>query len=634
MNFYIFFHLNLNFSSLEKKFFKTVIHNCYHPILSLAEELNISIGLEASGYTLEIIKEKDSEFIKKLNEMISKKKIYFIGSGYSQIISPLIPSVVNQKNLEIGKITYKKILKKYPKVYLVNEQAMSKGLISNYTKFGIKDIIIEQNNFKLEKNLNSIEKIQKIKNDQGKSVNVIWNNSTSFQNFQKYIHGLIPLAEYMNFLNTQKGKKYIPIYANDAEIFDFRPGRFKEEAKLPSSSEWKKIYELLKKIKEKGKFINLENYRDKSKLTFNPKDLENAVLVKKQLKYNLSRWSVTGISDITINTKCYRIFESLDKKKNISLSKWKKLCHLWSSDFRTHINLSRWKDFNKELNFFYKNNVFEKSKKKLPALMLSQDLQTVKEDRDRIEVSNKNFKINFNKYRGLTIENFFLKKKNILIIKNIKQGFYKSSKLNVDWYSGFFLLHSKKYGKITDLRKIKKYRIKKHINNEVIINFKENFFGYDINKTWVIGLKSVKLYYDIKTKIKNDILILRNNFFNINPDLIKKNIISLSFYNGGSKEKFSLDKRKSFDHGAPINLNLSSHGGVGNTENQLDILKNNSKLLSFENIRSLAYPLTMFTYVRDKDDYFFRVFNSYKEVDDTSKNFNLNNLQTGIIISV
>ena len=48
----------------------------------------------------------------------------------------------------------------------------------------------------------------------------------------------------------------------------------------------------------------------------NQKRLETSsspVLVKKQEKYNIYRWALTGIDDYSINLKCYKIYEYFKK---------------------------------------------------------------------------------------------------------------------------------------------------------------------------------------------------------------------------------------------------------------------------------------------------------------------------------
>ena len=70
MNTFIFFHLNLFFSSLEKEDRKKVIQSCYEPIIELVEKTNIPIGLEVSAMTLLEIKKLKPNFIRKLKQKI------------------------------------------------------------------------------------------------------------------------------------------------------------------------------------------------------------------------------------------------------------------------------------------------------------------------------------------------------------------------------------------------------------------------------------------------------------------------------------------------------------------------------------------------------------------------------------
>ena len=77
-------------------------------MLELAE-LGIPISLESSGLTLEIINGIDPEWIKKFKNLINNKNIELIGSGYSQLIGPLVPSKVNDWNQKLGIEAYKKI---------------------------------------------------------------------------------------------------------------------------------------------------------------------------------------------------------------------------------------------------------------------------------------------------------------------------------------------------------------------------------------------------------------------------------------------------------------------------------------------------------------------------------------------
>jgi hypothetical protein len=97
---YILFHLNLAFSSIEIERRKEVIDKCYWPILNLAETYRINI--EITGFSLEEIYRIDKSWVKKFKELINNSKIELIGSGYVQLISPLFPSDIFDKNISEG----------------------------------------------------------------------------------------------------------------------------------------------------------------------------------------------------------------------------------------------------------------------------------------------------------------------------------------------------------------------------------------------------------------------------------------------------------------------------------------------------------------------------------------------------
>ena len=128
-NLFLFFHLNMFFSSIKETDRIHVIKKCYWPILNIAEKNNIKIGLEISGQSLEVIKKLDVKWIKKIKSLIKRKLVFIIGSGYSQIIGPLVPYKLNNYNYRIGNEVYKKILNVKPETLLINEHSFSKSLV-------------------------------------------------------------------------------------------------------------------------------------------------------------------------------------------------------------------------------------------------------------------------------------------------------------------------------------------------------------------------------------------------------------------------------------------------------------------------------------------------------------------------
>ena len=62
------------------------------------------------------------------------------------------------------------------------------------------------------------------------SLPIFWTETILFQKLQRHIHDEINESEYLNFVNKiSNNKSPLAIYSNDAEVFNFRPGRFKEE---------------------------------------------------------------------------------------------------------------------------------------------------------------------------------------------------------------------------------------------------------------------------------------------------------------------------------------------------------------------------------------------------------------------
>ena len=142
INFYLLFHMNLMFSSIDEKSREEIIKKCYWPLLDLAKN-DVKIAIEAPGLTLEIIKNIDRSFIEVMKDLIFEGKIQFIGSGYSQIIGPLVPTQLNNWNMSIGNKVYNDILSYQPHTALINEMAFSSSLINHYISNNYKTVIIE-----------------------------------------------------------------------------------------------------------------------------------------------------------------------------------------------------------------------------------------------------------------------------------------------------------------------------------------------------------------------------------------------------------------------------------------------------------------------------------------------------------
>ncbi|MFQ5421612.1 MAG: glycoside hydrolase family 57, partial [Anaerolineae bacterium] len=361
---YTIFHLNLAYSSIEEEQRPEIVRRCYWPLLELATRLNVPIAVEASGYTLETINQIDSSWIAHLREAIQRGACEFIGSGYAQTIGPLVPAEVNAANLRLGNEVYERLLQVRPTIALANEQAYSAGLLQHYLNAGYQAIVMEWNNpASAHKEWRRQWRYfpQKAVGQGGEEITVIWNDSIAFQKFQRYAHKEMTLEQVLSFLDSQtgEGERCFPLYGNDAEIFDFRPGRYLTEAKLHERTEWHRVESLLMNLTRDDRFEIIPPSQTLALLD-SPEaghklHLESAAQptpVKKQPKYNLTRWAVTGKGDFEINTGCWQIYSTLRAGGQIEESVWRRLCHLWSSDYRTHITEPRWQKVLAELRAF------------------------------------------------------------------------------------------------------------------------------------------------------------------------------------------------------------------------------------------------------------------------------------------
>lgn len=495
---YSIFHLNLAYSSIPEEKRREVIDRCFWPLLKLSTEERIPIAIEAPGYTLEVIDEIDPLWNKELKSAIMDGFVEFVGSGYSQLIGPIVPSHINKWNLDIGVDVYKAIIGLTPSIWYVNEQAYSQGIIEHYVNINAEAIVMEWNNPRTlhpewEKELRYYPQVAIGSGDN--RVAVIWNDSIIFQKFQRVAHGDITRYDFYTFLSAHKSEidRNLCIYGNDAEIFDFRPGRFKTEPKMGPENEWRRIKELYLFLFEDNQimpiFPSAVLRRYPSLPAYKEIRLESPVHpipVKKQPKYNVTRWAVTGYNNLGINSRCYEIYKRLIDLIELGDSppyglheKKKELCYLWSSDFRSHITRQRWEAYIERLDnqlketkesFLYTRGLASPDPIEVTVMGLSgkafkPEIQLARptasqtppsgigfvRDERYLKVFTPYIDVSFNYKRGLSIEGLIFKGIDIPLIGTIPHGYFRDISLSSDWYSANVVLQRPGKPQITDL---------------------------------------------------------------------------------------------------------------------------------------------------------------------------------------
>ena len=619
LNIFAMFHLNLAFSSIEEFERSAVIERCYWPLLAVAAAYG-PISIEATGYTLEEIEARDPKWLVQLRDLIAGGKVEFIGSGYAQLIGPLVPAKVVASNLRIGNEVYQRILKVRPSFALVNEQAYSAGLVGHYLDAGYRALLMDWDNpaaHHPEWPADARYLPQAALGADGRAIDLLWTNTVAFQKLQRYAHGDIELDDYLGFIGTHicEQQRALCVYASDAEIFDYRPGRYRTEEAISGESEWQRVA---------GAFAELRNTQgirlatpsaalERTKVpTAKPVRLETSacpVPVKKQRKYNLTRWAVTGRDDIAINAACQRIYAAIANAKPRDPA-WMELCHLWASDFRTHITETRWKAYCTALHRT------ETRLSTLPPSPPAPIQGTQVKDRF-ISVATDGLSARLDRRRGLAIK-WLAFADDVPCIGGLPHGHFDDIALQADWYTGDCVLEQPGEPKITDLEWADTRIDRDALGHTVVQGRIDTPLG-PIDKLLRFHCDAPRLDFDLtfhwSVWPKGS---LRLGHVTLLPDAFDARRLMLTTHNGGlSPERFALDG-ETVDHGAPVSFLVSASCGFGMTEGWAE-LSDGTRGVRVEVDRETAPLLGLLTHREVKGRLFCQLMLSMLELDDTSR---------------
>jgi hypothetical protein len=600
---YTAFHLNLAFSSIEEAQRVDVVERCYWPLLRLAEG-GFRIGIEATSYTLEAINSIDLAWVEKLSQLIKENQIEFIASGYVQMIAPLVPADMTRRNLEYGLQDYERLLGMRPTIAMVNEQAFSPGLVPLYQQAGFDAIIMdcsEPSSHNRNWSKSYTHRPFRILGADDTVIPVIWSDAISFQKLQRYAHGEIEADEYLEFLNVQlqRGVECFPLYTSDAEVFDFRPGRFTAEAARRSVSEFERISLLLGALVGSGA-IKLGTPSD-ALLELNDSDppirLETAkapVPVKKQRKYNVLRWAVSGRNDLALNTYCWRLFENY-QHSNPSEQTWRTLCRLWASDYRTHITDKRWQSMLLELPEVterpelsepkFAPEQFQGGEAVLPEANAAMPNDICIDRQGRflvIETATSHLCLNCG--RGLAIQAFGFgpyhsglagAPHKSSLIGTLSHGYYDDIAFGADFYSGHYVFEPTGEHKKTDLQPCEPNVWWDTEREQLNVQVTFDVGGKPIKKTIGLLPNDSKLTISYEGEILSEAEgTLRCAHVTLNPRAFDPRTLYYSGQNGGhQRETHRLWQEGTIlpiNHGASVSRLVSGTTGLGLTDGVLE----------------------------------------------------------------
>jgi hypothetical protein len=642
LNLYAVFHLNLAYSSIEEEQRPEVVRRCYWPLLRLASRYNLPFGIELSSYTLETIAAIDAAWLDELRRLTTKGPCEFIGSGYAQIIGPLVPPEVNAANLSLGHQVYDQLLGFRPRIALVNEQGYSVGLIRHFLEAGYLAIIMEWDNpFRYHQEWNPEWRYfpQVVCGQYGEKLPIIWNNAIAFQKFQRYAHGEMELDEYRDYLHSHLSDhpRCFSLYGNDVEIFNFRPERYHTEAVL-REDEWERIGKCFEVLLDDNRFqfirpgdvLKLINEPEAGN-RFHLESSEQPILVKKQEKYNITRWAVTGRDDLGINTECWRIYQKLKSTTETNDDDWKELCYLWSSDFRTHLTERRWKAYREKLSAFNKKVGGNSFRSRLLKISESHNNDSVcklpddvhfEQNDSYLAIETNAIAIRLNRRRGLAIEGLWFKDiSEQWLCGTLHHGYYDNISWGADYYTGHLVLESPGSRRITDLEPVEPVSIDhEKATDSMMVQGKIRLDCGDLYKSFRIYRRKDQPFVDIDYELdwsKTMIGSLRLGYITINPELFSQPKLFYATHNGGYELEY-FQMTDPINHGDAVSFLVSAKQALGCTGSVVR-LGDDRYCIDVTADKSASSLCGMIHYQRVGKSYICRLVWSAREMDDTSR---------------
>lgn len=598
------FHTNLAFSAIPESARATVIQRCYAPMLDLVEQ-GIPLGIECSGWTLRQIQKHAPEWITRFANLLQQQRCQLVGSGYVQLIGPLVPHFVNRWNQELGMQVYRELLDHQPTIAMVNEMAFSASLVPIYVEAGYEGLLLSRENA-LAGTLPTHGPW--VLEGGGHRLPALFGDAILFQKFQRLIHGDIEESEYWTYLNTWDHLDQArPIYCSDAEIFDYRPKRYHYESDS-NQGEWPKISQLFLQLKERFDFIGprqaLQTGGKGKPLRLTGCD--HPITVKKQPKYNLARWAVSGKDDLLLNTLCHRLAQRTLADPTPAARE--QVCRLFASDLRTHIHLPRLEAAMEELT----DTLGVAQQAPLPDAPELPQFR-IEEKGIYLHIHTENMQVCFNQRRGLAIHTLVFGKDTPLV-GTLPHGYFHEISLGADFYSGTTVVECPGTRlRVTDLERVKP-EIAYTKDTLVVRANLETRLG-TLVKTWTLSANEPRLGLSYAfPNWERPPGTLRVGHITLLPEAWNEPI-SYTCHNGGpDPESFELNQP--VNHHRAVSSLISCTTGLGATSGSLVISDGQRKLcLSWDPAQCAAFP--MIWHQPCAPDHLTRIVFSLAEIDDT-----------------
>ena len=610
---FLFFHLNLAYSSIAPAQRAEVIERCYWPLLALARERGVKLGIELSGWTLERIDEIAPDWVVAFRQLLDQGRCELLGSGYVQMIGPLAPAGVNRWNQAYGLACYEGILGHRPRLALVNEMAYAAGLVPIYQQAGYEGIIMDGDNVCLALGLDDSSRLPgRADGGAGRSLPVLWSDSILFQKVQRYCHGDIPLADYLHHFRlwSRRHRRPAPVYSNDAEVFDYRPGRFAEEAVIHPEGEWRRLGRLLDTlVREEGVSWLLPGEAlarqrvEEDAVARSLSSIREPIPVKKQAKYNVGRWAVSGRDDLRLNTLCQRLFRAMEPRgEEVDETARRQLLQLWASDLRTHIGSERWQAALRQIEAL--------AGRLGVSTALVTALEPLQEEADEAALAAAGFRLQrqqegiilqletdeislrLNLRRGLTTERLAFADHGFeVLVGTLPHGYFHSIELGADFYSnGVVVELIKAHRRVTDLERVTPRFFLEDGNLHIRAGI-ETPLGR-IEKEVVVPPRGQRLEFATAfPHWQRPYGTLRLGTVTLLPEGMGDDLTLRCHCGGVAPEQFTLDQP--CDHTRPASALVSTTSGLGGAGGEVVIRGRHALAIHWDPGQAAAFPMLL-----------------------------------------
>jgi hypothetical protein len=605
-----FFHLNLAYSSIDAERWPDLLRHCYTPLLDLAEVL--PIGLEINGWSLEQLQNLAPAWVDRLRDSCARGRVGILGSGYVQLIGPLVPATAQAANFHWGNQVVQQLLHQQPRIALVHEMAYAEGLNRLYHQAGFHTLILEEEN--LLASLGWPVRPARIGHP---AMNLLLASSTLMQKTQRFVQGDLSQSELLSALQAKEKEEGIHfLYSGDLEIFGFRPNRYRNEHRAPASSDWPMLGGLFEEVASMHEWQHPGEWRHSEEDKGRAARLlwaQDCAIVKKQRKYNLSRWAVTGRNDLLLNTYAHNLTR-LAATTPPSSRRWLPLVKTWASDLRTHITPKRMQTMERHLR------VFRRRCPSLPTLMglplvewRDQEGVCLRHDAYHLCIETPTLRATLLLRRGGCFHSLCFKSHGQPSLHSPGQGSFRALELTADFYSGLALLDSTQEPmRWTNLEPIQPRFLLSR--DQLLLQWSlpapKGVFRQQLG--FSLQQEECQVVYDL-SGMDQHLHILRLGGFCLSPALVPAAQLRLSFADAlGHTHNYRV---RSMDQSLPVSLRVSCAGGIP-AQGQLSLHGRQRGLrFSWDPHHNAALPLLL--HRPDGKSHLTRLFWSNGELDET-----------------